>query len=199
MSLTVVVTSTLIMWPWGHLAIGYACYSVLVRARSGRGPEGVPALAAVLGTQFPDLVDKPLAWTFGVLPSGRSLAHSLLVATLVLVVVGSYCRRHDRSEVAVAFGVGYLSHLAGDVIGPFLAGRYVFLSFLGWPLLPPPPYGDEGGFLSHFASLEFSPWLFAQFGFAFLVGGLWVIDGAPGLADARSLVAHSRHTREDDR
>lgn len=187
------------MWPWGHLAVGYACYSAFARVRYGRGPTGLPALAAVFGTQFPDLVDKPLAWSFGVLPSGRSLAHSLLVAGVVLLLVGIYCRRRDHSELAVAFGVGYCSHLAGDAIGPVLAGRYAFASFLAWPLLPPPPYGDEGGFLAHFASLDFSPWVLAQFGLALAVTILWVLDGAPGLGVFGSWRDRLDYRRDENR
>ena len=65
------------MWPWGHLAVGYLVYSGLSRWRFGRLPGSVATLAVALGTQLPDLVDKPLAWTVNVLASGRSLAHSL--------------------------------------------------------------------------------------------------------------------------
>ena len=187
------------MWPWGHFVVGYVCYSLSVHVRRKRGPDGWGALAAAFGTQFPDLIDKPLAWSLHLLPSGRSLAHSLLTATIVLAAVYLYSRRRERSELSVAFAVGYLSHLVGDAIGPFLVGDYVYLSFLGWPLLPPPPYGDEGGFLSHFAAIEFTPWFLAQFGFGLAVVTLvWVLDGAPGLAGARSLLRSVRAESDRD-
>jgi membrane-bound metal-dependent hydrolase YbcI (DUF457 family) len=177
------------MWPWGHLAFGYILYSAFVRVRRGRSPEGSAALLAAFATQLPDLIDKPLAWTFGLLPSGRSLAHSLLAATLLIALVWLYCRRHDRPALPAAFAVGYLSHLAGDAIGPVLAGDYVFLSFLAWPLTPPPPYGNEGGFLAHFAGIGLTPLFLAQVGLTLSVVALWAFDGAPGLRQVRSLTA----------
>lgn len=186
------------MWPWGHLAVGYVCYSAFVRARRRCGPDGQGVLVAAFGTQFPDLIDKPLAWSIPLLPSGRSLAHSLLTTTLVLVSVHVYCRRRGRSDLAIPFAVGYLSHLAGDAIGPLLAGEYVYLSFLGWPLSPAPPYGDEGGFVSHFAAITLSPEFLAQLGFALAVAALWVADGASGLADVRALVDHADRTSNRD-
>jgi membrane-bound metal-dependent hydrolase YbcI (DUF457 family) len=157
------------------------------------------ALAVALGTQFPDLIDKPLAWSLGVLPSGRSLAHSLLTATLVIALVVLYCRRRERSTLAAAFGVGYLSHLFADAISPLLAGEYVFLTFLAWPLTPPPPYGEESGFLSHFASIEFTPFFLVQIGLLLLVLLLWVLDGAPGLGPVRSLPARLARRTDLDR
>ena len=174
------------MWPWGHLAVGYVLYSVLARVRLGRSPGGRAALVVAVGTQFPDLVDKPLAWTLGILASGRSLAHSLLTATIVIAAVMWYAQRRDRSELAVAFAVGYLSHLLGDALGPLLAGEYVYLSSLGWPLLSPPPYTHEGGILAHFG--DFALTAMSTFGvvLATAVFGLWLRDGAPGLAVLRS-------------
>jgi len=74
------------MWPWGHLAVGYLLWSVLVRDRRFRPPTGAETLLLAVGTQFPDAVDKPLAWSLGVLPNGRSLAHSVFLATAL-------CRR----------------------------------------------------------------------------------------------------------
>jgi membrane-bound metal-dependent hydrolase YbcI (DUF457 family) len=187
------------MWPWGHLAVGYVCYSLLVRLRWGRAPGDTAALAVAFGTQFPDLIDKPLAWSLQILPSGRSLAHSLLTAALVIAVVGLYCRRRERSTPAAAFGVGYLSHLLADALSPLLGGEYVFLTFLAWPLTPPPPYGDEGGFLSHFVSIEFTPFFLVQIGLLLSVLLLWVLDGTPGLEPVRSLPTRLARRTDLDR
>lgn len=87
------------MWPWEHLAVGYIGYSLSVRL-AGRGvPRPRPVVALAVGTQFPDLVDKPLSWTLGVLPSGHSLAHSLFaalpLATLAVTVGVALDRRRD--------------------------------------------------------------------------------------------------------
>ena len=60
------------MLPWGHLAVGYLAYSLAVRVRSGGPPAGLAVAALAVGTQFPDLIDKPLVSWVSVLPSGRS-------------------------------------------------------------------------------------------------------------------------------
>ena len=48
------------MWPWEHLAIGYLAYSLLGRLAWRRPPTVGTAITVAFGTQFPDLVDKPL-------------------------------------------------------------------------------------------------------------------------------------------
>ena len=184
------------MWPWGHLAVGYVLYSLFVRAYRGRPPAGLPALLVAFGTQFPDLVDKPLAWTVGLLASGRSLTHSLLTATIVIGLLGWYARRRGRSDLAFAFAVGYLSHLLGDAIGPFIDGEYVYLTFLGWPLLPPPPYGTEEGFLAHFGNFALTPASTVGLALAVTLLALWYRDGTPGLDLVRSWLAR-RSGRSD--
>lgn len=57
------------MWPWGHVGAGYLVYTLL-RRHTGERPAGAAVLALAVGTQFPDLVDKPLGWTVGLLPGG---------------------------------------------------------------------------------------------------------------------------------
>jgi hypothetical protein len=170
------------MWPWGHLAVGYLCYVVSLRVR-GTGERTLTALAAVaVGTQFPDLVDKPLAWTFAILPSGRSLAHSLITATLVLGVLYWVAkRRGSGEEETVAFGVGYVSHsladLGPDVVFGLLRGDWSQLewtTYLLWPLLPSPPYPRDDSFLEHFADFTLSPYVLFQFVLLGLVVGVGV-------------------------
>ena len=43
------------MYPWGHLAVGYLCYSLGVRLCDQRPPAGVAMVPLTIGTQFPDL------------------------------------------------------------------------------------------------------------------------------------------------
>lgn len=105
------------MWPWGHLAVGYLCYIAAIQVRDDDEQTFATLAAVVVGTQFPDLVDKPLAWTFSVLPSGRSLAHLLLAAGIVIAGTYWFAKRRGREEVAIAFGVGYVSHSLID-LGP---------------------------------------------------------------------------------
>ncbi|MFB6152309.1 MAG: metal-dependent hydrolase [Haloarculaceae archaeon] len=174
------------MWPWGHLAAGYLVYTLAVRGRSGRAPGDWPVLVALFATQVPDLVDKPLAWTLSVLPSGRSLAHSLPVAALVLPAVWAVAARRDARPLAGAFAVGYLSHLLTDALYPLLALDFYHARFLAWPLVAPPAYEIEQSFLAHFALVDFSP----EFAFELLLVAAasvaWHADGHPGLATVRS-------------
>ena len=48
------------MWTWEHLAIGYLAYSLLSQLAWRRPPTVGAAITVAFGTQFPDLVDKPL-------------------------------------------------------------------------------------------------------------------------------------------
>ncbi|EMA36759.1 metal-dependent hydrolase [Halococcus hamelinensis] len=184
------------MWPWGHLAVGYLVYTGLARRRTDRPPTGEAALAAVFGTQFPDLVDKPLAWSFGVLPSGRSLAHSSLTALVVCGLVWLVARRRDRSRLAVAFAVGYATHLATDAIAPLLAGDLRDLAYLGWPLLPLPTPEPGIGFLERFATMELTAYAWFQFALVVLALAVWVRDGRPGLGTLRKWLGSWRRAVE---
>jgi membrane-bound metal-dependent hydrolase YbcI (DUF457 family) len=193
------------MWPWGHLAVGYVLYSLGVRARTGEAPDGWNVVALALGTQFPDLVDKPLAWWLGVLPGGRTLAHSLLVAVPLVLLVGLLARRYDAGPRATAFALGYLSHLAGDALVPALVGSSRELAFLLWPATPtvvyenPPLLADlsltreavvdlvavvlaPGGFAAVVA-VAASPVVLAELAVVAALAALWLVDGLPPLPE----------------
>jgi hypothetical protein len=175
------------MWPWGHLAVGYLAYSALSRYRLETPPRAGGALALALGTQAPDLIDKPLAWTFALLPSGRSLAHSTFVAGLVVLAVVALGRRYRRSGPAAAFGVGYLSHVFADALYPLWVGEYASLAYLVWPLLPvhdaPTP-----GIIWYVLSMEWTPYATLQFVLVVIAAGVWVVDGTPGLGPVRRAI-----------
>jgi hypothetical protein len=186
------------MWPWEHAAIGYLVYSLSCRAL-GRRPGQLATVAVLLGTQFPDLVDKPLGWGIGLLPSGQSLAHSLLVAVpvsaVVLVVAAVWDRRHGptrpRTTVAAAFAVGYLSHLPGDVVYSALLGRGLNTDFLLWPLVPAGRAAPVdtvnyiGELLAAFVSFLATPtgrlYLAGELGLLVLAVLVWRADGYPGV------------------
>ncbi|MFC6733691.1 metal-dependent hydrolase [Haladaptatus sp. DYSN1] len=173
------------MWPWAHFALGYIFYSGWSHARWRRAPTDGATLVAMFGSQFPDLVDKPLAWTFHVLPTGRSLAHSALTATalvgLCLLVAALWYPHHLR--YVVAFAIGYASHLLGDAFVPWYLGDTYYLGFLLWPVVPAIEYLEpEPGFLAHLLNLELDAIVGAELlltGFVVLV---WLLDGLPGLA-----------------
>ena len=194
------------MWPWEHLAFGYVLYSLYCHLRYRRSPRAGAVIAVGLGTQLPDLIDKTLAWGFHVLPSGHSLAHSLLFALPLIAVVGVLAWRADASPVGVAFGVSYLSHLFGDVLYPLLSDGRAVVSFLIWPFGAVPTYDPERSFIEivgyYFTryvhdvmSGELTTYFVLQLAFMLAVFLLWLYDGAPVLAE---LGAAARRDRPAD-
>lgn len=170
------------MLPWGRAAVGYLLYTAVCRYSDRKGPTagGAAVLVLAVGTQFADLVDKPLAWYLGALPSGRSLAHSLFVAVALLIVLDRLAVRYDRRDLSVAFTVGHLTHLAGDTIYGLGDGVEAF-SFLLWPVIP--QTGTETGYtiLQMLIELTLSPvGLFESVLFV-AATGLWISHRAPGL------------------
>jgi hypothetical protein len=185
------------MWPWEHAAVAYLAYSLSVRAATGSPPREWPVLALLFGSQFPDLIDKPAEWVFGVLPS-TGVAHSVFTAiplTLVLLAVGY---RRGWLGVAAGFSVGYLLHLPGDVYYDVVLGTEPSYHKVLWPLVP----GDVQSnvdllalltrFFDRYAEFILSPagvpYLLAEIA---LVGGalvFWLLDGRPGLGVLRRLL-----------
>ena len=135
------------MWPWGHLALGLLAFVLLARIRGWR-PRTAVLVPLAIGTQFPDLLDKPLAYSVGVLPEGRSLFHSILLVVPLCLLAVALARRYGVTDAGTAFAVGYATHPVGDAIGPLLAGRPAELSFLVFPLLPAPDY-EAASFAHH--------------------------------------------------
>jgi hypothetical protein len=190
------------MFPWEHLAVGYVFYSVGVRVLDARPPDWVAAAAVLLGSQFPDLVDKPASWLFDVFPTGVSVAHSVFVAVPVAVAVAVFARQLGRTDAGLAFGTSYLLHLPADALyGAILRGRPSEFSVFLWPVDSKETHAP-GGFLvnvEHYLSRY--PEFFTNadalrfLGFELLLLGLalalWVLDGTPGLPGP-----HPRHGRE---
>lgn len=175
------------MLPWEHLAVGYLWYSAWSHLRHGQRPSGRPVVALAVATQLPDLIDKPLAWEFGVLPGGQTLGHSLVFTLPVLAfVLGAFGRR-----IGGAVAVGYLSHLAGDVVYPVVLGGTPRVSFLLWPFVETAP-GESPGVLSETREILGDAWQFmsspdgalyltAELALLLAVFSLWLYDGHPGV------------------
>lgn len=182
------------MWPWGHLALGILAFVLLAWRRGGR-PRNAVLVPLAIGAQFPDLLDKPLAYSVGVLPEGRSLFHSVLLVVPLCLLAVALARRYAVADAGTAFAVGYASHPVGDAIGPLLAGRPAELSFLVWPLLPAPDY-EAASFAHHADQLAaalseltvehlLTGWadpFVVQLWLALLAGLLWLAAG-PGPPD----------------
>lgn len=170
------------MWPWGHLAVAYLLYTASTTYRFDRSPRAWPALALAVGSQFPDLIDKPFAWTFGILPGGRTLSHSVLFAALLVPTVAAIAIRYDRREIGTAFIVGHLSHLLTDVPPSVFTGTFAGTEYLLWPFVEQPPEEPVSGLLDailHYYAM--GPYEVFQLGLFVLVGIVWYRDGAPGL------------------
>jgi hypothetical protein len=168
------------MWPWGHLAVAYLLSTGYVRARFDRPMGGAPVLWLAVGSQFPDLVDKPLAWYVGVLPTGRSLAHSLLVLLPVIALAYALARRYGQRESGVAFGIGGLSHVGTDAL-PALWNPDATATFLLWPVLSVTPYEGSPGILALFQSSLSDPYFLVELSLVAIAAGVWYRDGFPGL------------------
>jgi len=133
--------------PLGHLAFAYLWYAVYAAAGTHRLPARLALVPLAIGSQFPDLIDKPLAY-IGLLTSGRSLAHSLFTFAICSLAVWWVATRlrgrwtskslPDRLRVVTpaAFAIGYLSHLGGDTYRFLLTGDLWSVRFLVYPVFP---------------------------------------------------------------
>lgn len=169
------------MWPLGHAAVAYLCYTGLCRARDVEPPSDLAVLAVLVGSQVPDLIDKPLAWYLGVLPTGRSLAHSILLIGPLIGLGYLVASRYGRPEYGIAAGVGAGSHLLADTL-PALWGA-ADPTMLLWPLLPLEPYPDGApSLLGLLADSLGDPYFAAEFVLAAIAVVVWRRAGYPGLA-----------------
>ncbi|WIV67421.1 metal-dependent hydrolase [Natrialbaceae archaeon AArc-T1-2] len=111
------------MWPWEHLAVAYVLYSLITNVVVRESPSAHETVAVVLGSQLPDLVDKPLAWMAGITETGYAIGYSIFVAPFVWLVAYGIARRRRSPRLAGAFSLAYLSHLVTDVRNPLRMGR----------------------------------------------------------------------------
>lgn len=186
------------MWPWEHMAIGYVAVSISIRLAGGRVGDDV-ALVTVFGSQFPDLIDKPLAWSVGVLPSGTTLAHSVFVAVPLSALVVAVSYRLGRTPIGVAFVLAYLLHLPADVLyGALTLGESPSWGAILWPVVSKPPGGDPGGlvaetlfyasaYLDFLSSPRAARYLVFEGALLLSAFGLWLLDGRPGIHLPRTL------------
>lgn len=189
------------MWPWEHAAFAYVLYSLATRLAGRGAPAGDAAAVVVVASLLPDLVDKPLSWTFDVTATGYSLAHSLFVAPLVLAVAVAAAARAGRPSLAAAFAAGYLSHLAGDVLYPALRGGGLAVHAVLWPVVEGPP-GASGElvetflryfvrFLAELTAADPSGVLLFELALGAFTAGLWAVDGFPVAAECYDALARS--------
>lgn len=186
------------MWPWGHLAVGYVAFSAFVRLGLRSRPSDRSVFALAVATQLPDLVDKPLAWQFGVLSNGIGVAHSLLVGVPVALALGVALRFKGHPELGAGVAIGYGSHVLGDLLFAALFSRPPILPSFLWPVYTTPVAAAPGlGTKTWQLLLASQALLGSEMGRTYflletlLLGGtvaLWVLDGKPGWALVRTFV-----------
>jgi membrane-bound metal-dependent hydrolase YbcI (DUF457 family) len=138
-------------------------------------------LALAVGSQLPDLLDKPLAWAFA-LPSGRTLGHSLLFVLPLALVCFLLARRFDRAELGTAASVGLLSHVAVDAV-PALWDSKISLTFLVWPLISTTPYDEPfPGLWVLVTDSASDPYLIFEIALVVVALLFWHRDKYPGLS-----------------
>lgn len=186
------------MWPWEHALFAYLLYSITSRLLFRRPPDGTAAIAVAVASIAPDLIDKPLAWEFGVFSSGYAVAHSVFFAAPLAVLAVAIARAADRAPVGYAFAMGYLSHLVGDLIPIYVEEGELSLYPVLWPFGERSTTDHSQGFLDRFTEL-FLPYVTDLYGELFasdpsvytlfqlsivtLAIALWVADGMPVLSD----------------
>ncbi|WP_226482863.1 metal-dependent hydrolase [Natrinema amylolyticum] len=193
------------MWPWEHAIVAYLSYSLLCHTVFRDSPGGLDAFAVVFASVLPDLIDKPLAWTYGVFDVGYGIGHSIFFAVPLAIFVGTIARAADRPLAGLAFGVGYLSHPVADVVDSVFRQDALLIEIMLWPVSPvegQPPGPDVldvffmlvGRYASTILAGELSTYLWIQVGLAGLAMLVWLLDGAPVLreclrASARAVTA----------
>ena len=84
------------MFPIEHFIVAVVPVIAYVLVRDRRPPPLRLLGIVFVGSQLSDLIDKPLAHQFQLLPSGRLFVHSLPFAIPIACLVGWYAWRTDR-------------------------------------------------------------------------------------------------------
>ena len=100
--------------PIEHFIIALLPVAVYALLRDRHLPSLQLVAVTFFGSQFPDLIDKPLAHELYLIPSGRVFMHSLPFAIPLSIIVIAYGIQTERIRLAVAFVFAHLSHLIAD-------------------------------------------------------------------------------------
>ncbi len=182
------------MWPWEHAVIGYLAYSLFCHAVYRDSPGAAGTLVVVFASVLPDLIDKPLAWEYGVFETGYALGHSIFFAVPLAIAVGWLARVVGRPRLGIAFGLGYLLHLPADVVPIYLTRGELPIERILWPVRPAASGGHRHDFLGRatemileywqgIAAGELSTYEWGVLGLSAFVLALWLYDGAPVLRE----------------
>ncbi|WP_436903317.1 metal-dependent hydrolase [Halovenus halobia] len=171
------------MWPIGHASAAYLLYALSTRSRQDESPGHAATVVVGFAALVPDLIDKPLAWYLGVLPGGRTLAHSLFFLVPLSALVYLVARRNGVEEYGVAFSIGVISHTLLDAL-PILWDPETPWEGLVWPLLSPGGVSGEGAptVLGLLRDSLGEPYFLTEFVLLAVALAVWRADGYPGLA-----------------
>lgn len=162
------------MEPIDHVLVALLPVVGYYLLRYRRLPSGTIVAVAVFAGLFADLVDKPLAWTFGIVPSGRMVAHSIAISIPLVVGVLLVAYWVDRPAHGVVFTWGHLSHLAGDFYPVLSRGsEYYFYPNMFWPLMEANP-DPNPGFSENLPA--FGPGTLVELGVLVIIGAYIVFD-----------------------
>lgn len=113
--------------------------------RYRRLPSGMIVLTAVFAGSFADLVDKPLAWTVAVIPSGRMLAHSIVISVPLIIIVLTVAYWRHKFVYGIVFSWGHLTHIPADFYPILYQGTdYYWFPNIFWPIMSPNPDRNPG-------------------------------------------------------
>ncbi|SNZ05196.1 LexA-binding, inner membrane-associated putative hydrolase [Natronoarchaeum philippinense] len=181
------------MLPWEHAAVGYLAYSLWCHVVDRRSPGALEAIAALVGSQLPDLIDKPLSWQYGVFDSGYALGHSIFFAVPVAVGAGLLARTYGRGSVGVALVLGYLLHLPGDLVEDVLREGELVAAPILWPVVTAPPSPEQPvvgvtvelfyEYVDALTAPDPPTFVLVQAGVIVGTALLWLYDGAPVLRE----------------
>lgn len=167
------------MFPPVHAGVAYLFYSASTRLREGRVPTGPAAAAAVVGGVLPDAIDLPLYY-LDIAPTTRTVGHSAFVATLLVGPVVLAVRRLGTSDrLALAFAIGYCSHLIADAVWEVVLWIPEELRYLGWPITQQPPYEGTKELATVGEVTVTTMWV--ELPLLAAAVALWWADGRPGL------------------
>jgi membrane-bound metal-dependent hydrolase YbcI (DUF457 family) len=160
------------MWPLGHLGVAYILLTLSARYTRESPPTRRTTVFLAFGSLLPDLIDKPLAWGFDLVPNGRSLAHSLLLLVPLCLLVGLLAHRYNRREYGVAVAIGALSHPFLDAL-PVLWNGEESATFLLWPVLSVQRYVGAPNLLELLRETAPTPYFQSEFVFFAIALVLW--------------------------
>lgn len=160
------------MWPLGHLGVSYILLTLSARYTREGPPSRRTTVVLAVGSLLPDLIDKPLAWGFDLVPNGRSLAHSLLVLVPLCILAGLIAHRYNRREYGIALAIGTLSHPFLDAL-PVLWNGEESANFLLWPVLSVQPYVGAPNLIELLRETAPTPYFQIEFVFFALALYLW--------------------------